>query len=205
MKLEKRTIGIVVGSCVLMAAAALSINFYPNTVTTRQVAPAVIDQGGGAVTTGAYKLINGSCRYAMAKPMTFRNSGEQSVTLEQLARPLGIKPVYISGENAEVYEGSIEPQVFLTPEYSSNQLGLTAAELSKQRTFIPSFQRIGDQIEPGETYTVYLVIIIDISPDFSSFGVLAATVRVDAIFSNNQISTIEESIPISRNVLENCS
>ena len=205
MRLKKRTIGILGGACLLLAAAALSVNFFPNTVT-KPLAPAVIDQGGGAVTSGAYTLFNGSCRYAMSKPVTFRNSGQQAVTLEQLAQPIGIKSVFISGgDNAEVFTGSIEPQVFLTPEFSMNQLGLTAEELTQQRTFIPSYQKIGDQIEPGETYTVYLIILIDVTPDFTSWGVLAATVRVDAIFSNDQISIIEESIPISKNVLEKCN
>lgn len=207
----------IIGFIVLAAAVTLMVivftipefrqagrAFILDTSQTGQAGRAFVVQGGGTVTHGAYGLIDGSCRYAISKPITFYNSGNIAVTLDQITPPIGGKTLIISGENSENLGNLVRPQMFLTSEFSRNKLGLTARELPEQTTFVPSYQKLGEQIEAGEMLTFYSIILIDVVSDISDSGELSASVSFDAIFSNNQFLTIKESIQIDEDVLEKC-
>ena len=64
--------------------------------------------------------------------------------------------------------------------------------------------RVGDQIEAGDTYTLYVNVLIDVMPDLRSASDIAASIRIGAIFDNRQILTIEKDIRFIKDILEDC-
>jgi hypothetical protein len=203
MKLNALKIGIAIGVTALAATGAAVLTRFPIRLTSH-FAPAFIEQGEGEVVHGAYKLSSGVCRYAMSKPMTFYNPGQKAVTLEQLAPALGVQAVTVSYENPEIMSPSFMSEIFLTPKFTMNQLGLTAAELPLQKTFVPSYQTVDEQVYSEGIYTLYVIVIIDVAPNSRISGELVAAVRIDAIFNTGQVSAIETSLQIDERLMINC-
>ena len=203
MKLYGLNIALGIGSCLLLAACAQRVT-DPSIPGSGQAVNEVIVQGQNTPLHGAYTRVNGACRYAVSQPVTFHNSGRRAVTLDQLAPVFGVKPLIIFGENARDMSHSIDSQMFFTSEFNRSQLGLTAKQLMQQRTFVPSYERVGDQIESGEIYTFYINILVDVMPGPDRARALAASVNIGAIFNNRQILTVEPTVRLIKDVLENC-
>jgi hypothetical protein len=166
---------------------------------------AFIVQGGGVIKENIIQGGNKKCGLIVTMPISFSNSGKQATTLEQLAPTDNLPAVIFSDGDKLLTDMKLPYKQYLLSTLENADKGVTLSELTSNKEFIPSFNHIGDLIEPNQTYKLNYMLLVPTDANLNSFKNPKAFVSFDANFSNGQILKIRSAFDLALSSRVICS
>ena len=166
----------------------------------------LIIQGGGIVQTAMIKgERSNQCKFVLAVPVSFHNSGKKAVSLERIAPPDHSQTVmFASGEKLEFGESPKYKQYI-----SHTGIGVIPSvwlsQVMSMREFEPSHSYIGDLIRPSETYSFYRVLVIESAKELDALIQPHVFLSLDVKFSNGQVESVNNAIGLDISTNQKCS
>ncbi|MHA2937353.1 hypothetical protein ACXJY6_03545 [Vibrio sp. RC27] len=161
-----------------------------------------IVHGSGLINYAA--INNDQCSYALSVPITFHNSGKQSVTLKQLLPDGDFPLVSFVNFSEKDLDMNLPYKVYM----SNTSIGPVPLMWLEQIKTLPefkaSYKHIGELIRPSDSLSFYLNIVIEPNKNLTKYKNISAFLTLKASFSNDQIIPLNAAVELA-GIGENCS
>ncbi|OLQ88275.1 hypothetical protein BIY22_08915 [Vibrio panuliri] len=166
----------------------------------------LIIQGGGLVQTAVISDDQkNQCKFVLAVPVTFHNSGKKAVSLERIAPPEHSQSVMFASGHELEFTKSPKYKQYLSNSGIGVIPSMWLSQVSSMREFVPSHNYIGDLIRPNETYSFYRVLVIDSTDEVSQLIDPKVFLSLEIKFSNGQVEHVNNAIEIDLSANQKCS
>ncbi|PMO69129.1 hypothetical protein [Vibrio splendidus] len=167
---------------------------------------AFIVQGGGLIQTSTIKdYKTGQCNFVLAMPITFHNSGKKAVSLKQLAPSDDLDSIFFASGKSLIPAKNIKFKQYLSFTGIGAVSSMWLSQVTSGGEFKPSYNHIDDLIRPNETYQFYRVVVIDSVNELKQLETPRVFLSLNAIFSNDQVQSVNSAINLDLSVNQQCS
>ena len=192
-----------IGFSEIIALAALAISGFA-LYASLQASKAIVVPGSGAVRLDRVSNSAGDCRYVAIFPFQFHNSGGRAVALERISPPENLLPsvVFVSG-NLVLPEDAVSYEMYLSQSETHSVSGDSFARLRAGPEFRPSYDLIGDLIEPGGSRSFEIVLLVD-SLASRSRDETMLMLAFDVSFANGQTWPVRQAVRLDASLTQTC-
>ena len=182
-----------IGWSEIIALGALLLSFLAYKETQSANDPFIV-HGSGMIRYAAIK--NEQCSYVLSVPVTFHNSGKESVTLKQLLPDDNYPLVSFADHSEKTLDVELPYKVYMSSSTIGSIPFAWLEQVKRTAEFEASYKHIGSLIRPSDSLSFYLNIVIEPYKSSISYNKLSAFLTLSASFSNEQIIPLNSAVEL---------